>query len=259
MKRLKTAVLFTVSCVVAVVVRVCQLLFMTEPETGFFYTNFETLGTLLTVLYVAIIAATAIISYAELRGRAKMPERGVAVTLLSAAAAVMLAAEAVSGLLNTESLSGMTVISTLLTLGTAAFFVFEALAFLNTAPETRRWLSLFPAAYWLIRVVSSFSTYMKMANISENLFDVAAMGFLTLFFLIYGKAVSQVDMAKSMRMLAPAGFCASILCLVCSLPRYAVLLFSDSKILHDTASPQPIFILMAVLVVLLIPRRVKKA
>ena len=249
--------MFAVSVVVSCTVRVCQMLFMTEPQTGFFYPGYETAGTLLTLLYIAMFAATAVFAYTELRGLVRRSSHGVGVGIFSVVTAVLIAVDGVVTAVTATVVSPQLVMGILMSGCAVVFFVLEALALLNVGQELRCWMVAFPAIYWLLEALFRFGNYMKMATISENLFDIAALSFLTLFFLLYAKSTNGVNTAKSMRMMAPVGYCTSLLCILCTLPRLAVMLLADGKQLHETTTVEPLLLVMAVLVLLLIPRRVK--
>ena len=257
MKQLKTGVTFITAVVVSCVVRVCQILFMTDPATGFYFPRYETLGLLLTLLYVALFAATAVLSFLEIRGCAKFRNVSVFRTIALFLAAIAVLGQIPSALSASPLIAAIQIV---LALGAAAFFAAEApegVLPIKIKAEYRQWLSIFPVCFWLVRTLLAFSHYMTVANISENIFDLSAMGFLCLFFLLYGKSVNGVDGKKTVRLLVPSGLCASMLCFVCSVPRIAAILLGANSI-HGTAGIGLIYIAMGIAVPFMLPKRISR-
>lgn len=258
MKQIKTFMMFCVSALVSCVVRVCQLLFMTDPANGFFYPRYEAMGTALTVLYVAMFVATALVAYSEMRGTIKMTAESKVRTYILFVAGLSVAAELLSF---SPSGGPLGVLVLLLTLGCAAFFFIEATysAAESRVPENlRQWMCVFPVCFWLAQTVMAFSQYMTVANIAENIFDLCAMGLLTLFFLLYGKTANKIGTSATIKLLTPLGLCASLLCFICSIPRYAAQIFAEYPI-HGISSPRLLFVVMGVAILFLLPRRIKQS
>ena len=84
------------------------------------------------------------------------------------------------------------------------------------------------------------------------------MGFLSLFFLVYGKVINGIETKMSARMVVPLGLCTSLVCLICSLPRYAARIFAVG-VLHETTPPDILYLVLAAAVLFLLPKRVAKA
>ncbi len=251
MKQLRTAVMYGTAAVVACTVRICQLLFMTDPQTGFFFPRYQLLGTVLTVFYIAVFAATVAISFIEMKGTVKLNRQSMATSVVLGIAGVFTLSE-----ISFSGSPAMDALKLVLVLGTAAYFICRALPAGKVDANVLRWLALCPCLFWLLQVIVNFAAYMTIANISEKTFDLVAMCVLCLFFLAHGKIANGIGTPKSVRLLQPLGLSASLLCLICSLPRMAANLFGTSPI-HDAHSGKLLFIIYAVAVLFLLPVRVK--
>ncbi len=254
MIQVKTKIIFAVGIVLACVIRICQLLFMTETATGFYKTEYQSLGSLLTVLYIAIFAVTAIISFAEMRGTVRMPGRTPVTSAVSFIAAAVMAFQLFTFSVPEGQSAVLTALNLILLIGTILFFIADGAAPFFDIDRTVSYLGVIPVVYWTVRILTVFMQYIRMANISENLFDLAAMGFVTVFFLLYGKVDSDIELKRSVRFLAPIGLCAIMLCVICTVPRYFVILVSEEQILHDTVEINPVFIPLAAFILLKLPR-----
>ena len=227
---------------------------MTETATGFYKTEFQSLGSVLTVLYIVIFAATAALSFAEMRGTVLMPGRSVYSSAVSFIAAAVLLFNLFTFSAPEGQSALLTFLNIVLLIGTTVYFIADGAAAYFDLERFLKYLGVLPVAYWTVRILTVFMQYIRMANISENLFDLAAMGFTTVFFLLHGKIDNDIDLKKSVKFLAPVGLCAVLLCVICTLPRYFVILVSETPILHDTVEINPVFIPLAAFILFKLPR-----
>lgn len=251
MKQMRTIVMFAVAVIVSCTVRVLQILCMTDPATGFYYPRFETLGVALTLLYVSLIFATMIISVGEMKGCVKIVRGSIPRAIIMIAAALAMLYCVTLG----ES-GALGIIKGVFAVGAAVYFAAEGFGERLIKADMRRWLSIFPVLFWLAEVIVNFLLYTRMANISENVFDMLAMGSLCLFFLISGRFTNGFATTRSVKLLTPVGLCSVMLCFLASLPRYIAACFPEISAMHPSTYPAWVFAVLGVAVLLLLPRRV---
>lgn len=254
MKQLRTIVMFAVAVAVSCTVRVLQVLCMTDPATGFYYPRFEMLGVALTLLYVSLIFTTAVISLSEMKGCVKVMRGNIGFS------AVMFVAAAVMLYVATLDISGTAgILKGLFAIGSAAYFAAEGLGERVIRRDIRRWLSIFPVVFWLAEIITNFLLYTRMANISENVFDMLSMSLFCLFFLFYGRFGNGYATSKGVKLLTPVGLTAAMVGFLASVPRYVAALFPEISALHPSSYPAWVFIVFGVAVICLLPRRVSSA
>ena len=228
---------------------------MTETATGFYKTEYQSLGSLLTVLYIVIFAVIAVLSFAEMRGTVRMPGSTPLTSIASFAAAAVMLFQLFTFYIPEGQSAILTFLNFVLLAGMIVFFTADGASAFFGIDRFLKYLGIVPIVYWIVRILTVFMQYIRMANISENLFDLAAMGFAAVFFLLYGTADNDIELKKSVRFLAPGGLCAILLCVICTVPRYFVILASQTRILHDTVEINPVFIPLAAFILFKLPQK----
>lgn len=236
MKHKNIVAFFSVSLLFSMSIRIIQLMFMIEPDTGFVKPEYGNLQTALTAgLFFIIIAFTV---FSALSRRRPLDIEELPIKPLGVFAAVTAAAQlievAILALSSTFDISNMLMMLFLL-LSSSFFILFSISIF--TGNRIPMFASVFPVILYVYKLVASFISYTGIANISENMFDVAMLCVTLFFFLLHGKYLSEVTSPKKSRIIFPVGLVASLFCFLCTIPRYAIILLGASNILHESALP----------------------
>lgn len=231
--------LFFISLPVAVVIRILQLLYMIEPATGFFKPEFASIGTGIGIglgILALLFLIFSIFRNNEIR---YIPKRSVSLSVLSFALAATQLAEIFSFVSGSEKFTPAAALGVLFLLGSAAFFILLGVSRVTNFSLPAAF-SLFPVFLWVYQLITSFMHYTGIANISENLFDVAMLCFTLLFLLNQAKMCCGVGESKSVRWALGSGLTAALFCAVTTLPRYAVILLNHRNVLHESTMPSPV-------------------
>lgn len=235
------AKLFWIFCVVllplTVAGRTVQLIFMTEPATGFFKPSYAALGVAMGVLLGLCLAGLLALSRFLKEPFRPIGDKSIP---LAAAAFLMAAAqlyEAAAVMLSDTRIGITLVLHMLLLFGSVAFFAMLGVSRISYLPLPHI-LTVLPVLLWVYKLVAAFIHYTGIANISENILEIALLCFSLLFMLQQGKFLSG-DRIKSGRWILGGGICTALLCAAATLPRYILLLCGQGSLIHDGALPNP--------------------
>ena len=103
--------------------------------------------------------------------------------------------------------------------------------------------AIVPAIWACIRLAVNFMKYTTIANISGNLFDVLMMVFTVMFLFYQANLIAGIDTKKSYRFTQGFGLCASLFCLMCTLPRLLLNLDHSS---YETINPSLSDLILAI-------------
>lgn len=231
--------------------RTVQLLVMTEPATGFFKPSCAALGVAMGVLLGLCLAGLLALSKFLKEPFRPAGERNIP---LAAAAFLMAAAqlyEAAAVMLSDARVGVALVLQMLLLFGSVAFFAMLGVSRLSDLPLPHI-LTVLPVLLWVYKLAAAFIHYTGIANIAENLLEIALLCFSLLFMLQQGKFLSG-DQAKTGRWMLGGGICTILLCAAATLPRYILLLCGQGVLIHDGVLPNPsdLMLMIYILVFLL--------
>ncbi len=248
------AKLFWILCLVllplTVAGRTAQLWVMTEPATGFFQPAYAPLGIAMAVLLGLCLAGLLVLTRFLKEPYRPFGEKNIP---LAAAAFLMAAAqlyEAAAVMLSDTRVGLALVLQMLLLFGSVAFFAMLGVSRLSYLPLPHI-LTVLPVLLWVYKLVAAFMHYTGIANIAENILEIALLCFSLLFMLEQGKFLSG-DRAKSGRWLLGGGVCTALLCAAATLPRYILLLCGRGALIHDGALPNPSDLVLLVYILTLL-------
>ncbi len=239
-------IIFAVSALVAVPIRVYQLGTIIDITTGFFSDK----ANLTIPLLYAVVAAAAVVmivlsflSYhiPECKA-AKTPDK--AVTFASAIMAIGLFADFIKTallLVSGENISNIMTVSkgTIPLILQCVFAVFGCTYFIVHALSYSRRniiyrkagvLSLAVPAYFMCRLIRIFLRSISFINVSEVLFELGMLIFFILFFLTFSRTVTKVDEKGRLWGMLACGFAGALFGLICFIPRIAVKLMGGELV-----------------------------
>ena len=236
LKYKSTWILFFTCTAVSISTRIVQLLYMIETDTGFIKRDFEQAGIFIKILYVAMILLVGAFAFTSGRFPEKLPQGSKPLAVFAFLAALGQLYELVASK-HYDSPAALVLYSLLLLLS-AVFFVLYGLSQLISV-QIPNLLTLIPVVTMIFKLVMAFMRYTGMANISENLFDIGMLIFLSIFFLWFGKILNGMVSKYNIRVLFASGLLAAFFCFVYTIPRFFIILAGMGSLLHTGTFPNP--------------------
>ncbi len=225
--------------VCSLVLRVLQLLILTDADTGFGKVGAPYSGLNIAVyLMTALMAAGIFVmtSFFSKRQPVAAPDTTISpgLSVFSFIMAVyMLCLTAVHMLIGEGISNPYATLRLILLLLSAIFFIFYGLSGFGTikCPKALTVAPLILAGYDL---VAAFISYTGMANISDNVYECIFLCLGLLFFLLHGKIISSVDIRRSARLLFPVTYLAVFFGFLQSIPPILVAVLGGANMLHSS-------------------------
>lgn len=231
-------IIFAISALIAVPVRVYQLASIIDPATGF-YTDKANL-TIPLVFAVLGAAAVVILVLSYLCGHIPeneapaTPSKGIAVCSFIVAAGMMadfvstalsiVSGEEMSSMLTTSRGTIPTIIQAVAALLSCAYFVLHGISYVKRDILYRKAgiLACFVPVWLMSRLLKIFIRAISFVNVSEVFFELVAIVFFIVFYLSFARTVTKVDEKGRLWGMLACGFGGSLFALVCGVPRLAV-------------------------------------
>ncbi len=232
MKTRNTLIPFFLGAIIALPLKIYQLLNVVDYSTGFYKNgNFSNIA----LPIVLALGVVAILTFAlsskkppEYCPRVKSSILGIITGITAASIGYVSAVD----LYNTEKamFSGTVgLIYSCLGLISVLSFLFLMVSFFmaNNLVSVKPAIMLPPVLWMGLRLVLTFFDFTKKANISENSYDILSMAFMLVFLLSAAKFMAGAGGATSKWTFA-SGACAALFTALSTIPRY-VLRFSDKS------------------------------
>lgn len=221
--------------VCAAVLRFIQLEFMTEPTTGFFYREYETFATVISVIILAVCVIVTVASAAV----GKQPRMDAPQNKIFALGNFLMAAAVVYESLFSkvgEVVPSWQVLSQMvLGLVCAVLFFFHGLsAFRDIKIPPMSDIAF--VAFWLIRVMVVFSNYVSVSAIAENVYELAALCTSLVFFLNAAKMRNGVKQDNNYPALLALTALAFICCFTYSVPQIVYMIVNGVSAHNGSAA-----------------------
>ena len=223
MKYNKIVLFFCISAPACMLMRILQLMFTVEAETGFFNAEYGSIGYYL-LAFIAVFCAVTL-CFTGHRNPDHPPKKNIFICIsslfLAAATAIQLFSESFSGTVRLWQ----SVLLVLTGFGAALFFLiygvsgFEGIKISPT-------LAVLPAVYYIMRLICDFTSVSSLALITDNMLVLASYSLSLLFFISFGKLYNGIDPEYNFRKLMATGMAAVILCLTQSVPCRRVYCFA---------------------------------
>lgn len=217
MKSNKIILLYFATLPISIGLRVLQLWFTVEPETGFYIPESQGMGTALTILILLCSLFVALFS----RLTYKQPDRLPTGNLFLSMASVLLAAGIISETffsnLSLPILGWQNILLKIVSAGTAIFLLIFAITPLFGFIIKPIFTAL-PVIYSIIRLICDFTLVSKLAIISDNIILIAVYSISMFFFLNFAKLYNGIEDDKNYKKIFSYGLTLSVLCFTSSIP-----------------------------------------
>lgn len=233
MKYEKIILFFCIALPLSVSMRILQLYYTVELKTGFYKPEYQNAGLYLLLVILAFCAVTAVLSFTSHRN----PEHPPRITPPLTAAALFFAAAVCYELFHEVSSASVKPWQmTLLTLtgfGAVLFFIYYAVSpYINF--RLPKLCAAFPAVYFILRIICSFTAISSLALISDNILVTAAYCLILLFMLAFAKLYNGLDSEYNFRKLLAFGLVSVILCATQAIPHIMINISTDGGYSHTT-------------------------
>ncbi len=229
----KLIALTGVGAVCAVVLRVLQIVFMLEADSGFFIKGLESMGNITTALIIFIIGVCTIYGACY---KWDTPENtvitkpfGVLHFLLSAA----IIYEALFSNFTADTQTWKILLQILF--GLSAALVFALRGYQAFYPnKSMPILTVAYILFWLIRVIITFSSYLSASVISENIFEMLALSCALVFFFNYSALENGVGVQRRKKTILPSAIAALFSGAVHAVSQAVVILSGKAELLYNS-------------------------
>ena len=239
----KTAFLSLAATVCFTLLRILQIFFCCDPETGFFYVGYEKIGTEFSIVIFAFLIICFFLSFLEQKTAAEYPKTG----LLMAIGYFLVGALVIFDLIFFPSDFSLGLPQRLLFsvfgIVTAAVAVLEAVNYLypldfldfirNENGKIFPVFSIAALVFWILRTVFFFAFYTEMAVISDHVFDIIALLCVLVLLLYIAYLSNDVQSVKAKRRLLPLLILSFLTCVCSSLPHFLLFIFGQKERLHN--------------------------
>ena len=103
--------------------------------------------------------------------------------------------------------------------------------------EYPRYITIAPILFWLLRLVIIFTSFSSLANIVDNIFELAALSLILLSSLEVAKMICIETEKKKQTINFALLLTTSLVCFVTSLPRAVVAITGYANMLHENDLP----------------------
>jgi len=252
--------LFSVGIVCVLPVRVYQYLKIIEPATGFYEKSDFSIA-LLYALLAGFCGIMLVAAYARKRMivYSTTVRKNPVLGILALLAAVTLVMDAVlmsrnfstlyygAQTLAEESSGGIMKSGAMPMLFEAGFAVLAALFFTilgsgyitgKSNGAEYKLLAVTPLAWAICRILHRFMRTISFMRVSDLFFELLMIVFLMIFFMAFAQVIARVNHKGADWKLAGFGLPAAMLCLLCFVPRVAMMVMGKGDLLASQSPPE---------------------
>lgn len=233
MKYNKIVLFFCIAAFAGILVRILQLVFTVDVETGFFLPEYSNIGYYMLIFIAVFCAVTAVLCFTGHRNPEHPPRKNIFLritsVLLAVVTPVQLFGESFSGTVKTWQSLFLTVTG----LAAAVFFMLYGISGIlsfNISPVT----AAIPSVYFIMRIICDFTSVSSLALITDNMLVLASYCVSLLFFICFGKLYNGVDTEYNFRKLMATGMVSVILCFTQSVPHFIINAVTGNSYRHTS-------------------------
>lgn len=236
---------FLAALPVSIIIRLLQVLYVTEPVTGFVKKGFEGVNALMVIIMVIAVSVTAILSFTAHR----QPTKPTRFNPLLAVASFALGGSMAYEIINETFVSAVRywqiILLDIFGMLSVLFFIIYGIALFIRLPLPRL-LSLIPAVYCIMRLICIFTTISSLTLVMDNVMILASYCAVLLFFTSFAKLYNGIDSEHNFRKLLASGLCSAVICFADSIPRVIIRITGNASALRHSASSTAAILLFGV-------------
>lgn len=237
MKKIILSSSFILFCLLAVGVRIFELLVMIDKQSGFYLNKFNIISIILAIISLIVCVNFGIGAVVSLKGESKdrrIPKNSIAIGISSFLMALGIFYDTGKIALNTTEYSlGNYIVFGLSFLSTLTFIIYGVCYFAGkNSPKT---ISIIPIIWSVGRLIVNYTQFNGIALASENIVDLITIAFFMVFWLYHSKLLVELNTEKTLTRIFIFGSCATALGFVSTFPRF----FVDFGLRVDFISTSP--------------------
>ncbi len=138
----------------------------------------------------------------------------------------------------------------------AIFFIMLGIAwFTEKDPSEYKFLAIMPVFWAIFRIMHRFMRKISFLNVSELFFELVMIVFLMMFFMAFAQVTAKVGGKGMEWKLYAYGLPAALFCLICFIPRVAVVVLGKGDLIADGSSIEVVDLTSAMLILFVLVDR----
>ena len=245
-------IIFIVSLLVTLPMRIYQVLFLVDPETGF-YTNLSVFSNILSVLLAASVVIMAVLCFKNCPNKQYKAFKSTLLTVVSAISGLGMIILFVFSFLSASQAEKSLPDAIMTILGICSGIIFITAAYNFAVGENLfekfELIALIPSLWGCAYLVKLFLECVSTVNIAENVYNTFTVSFLLLYLFTQAKLFTGIENEKSGKMIYVFGFPAVLMLLITGIPGTLMLFVNINQISALPRELYPINILMAAYII----------
>lgn len=229
MKLSKIMTFFCIGMPICVLLRIFQIIFTIEFETGFYINDYKTIGTVISAVIFGFCVLLYLFSFKYYKSPENPPKSNFLLSITAIALSVGTMAQAFfdSG----YGIAPVWQIYLIKVFGiiAAIYFILFALSKYISFPPI---LHIIPCVFMILRTAFIFTNTSALAHITDNVLLIATYCVAMIFFVNFAKLYNGVDVEKNFKRLLSSGLVAVVLCFTQSLSHTVINIASNNRYLH---------------------------
>ena len=231
MKLNKIISFFFIGLPICVCLRIFQIMFTIELETGFYVNEFATIGKAISAVIFIFCALLCWFSFKYYKSPENPPKPNMLISVISIGLAVVTILQAFAETNYALTFAWQIWLIRILGVVTSAYFVMFGLKYYINF-KFPPILNIVPCIFMIVRTTFIFISTSALAHISDNVLLIAAYCAILIFFVNFAKLYNDIDNEKNFRKLLASGLVSASLCLTQAIPHIIVNVISGNKYLH---------------------------
>lgn len=226
---------FLVALPISVMVRLLQVVYTIDSKTGFFVPAYKVISFYMILVLLAANAAIAVLSLTSHRSPEKPPKVNPFLAISSVLLGISILVEVTTeNFVSTIPFWQIIMLNLSAVLTAVFFFAYAATAIIkNKLPA---FLSIFPAIYWIFRLICLFMSISSLSLISDNVLLMACYCVSLIFMVNFAKLFNGIKDDFNSRKLMASGLTSVTVCATDAIPRIILLATGRAEYLHSSAS-----------------------
>ncbi len=229
MKLNKIMTFFCIGMPICVLLRIFQIVFTIEFETGFYINDYKTIGKVISAVIFGFCIFLYMFCFRYFKRPENLPKANIILSVTSVALSVVTVLQAFF-----DTQYGITPVWQIYLIKvfgitTAIYFILFALSKYISFPPI---LHIIPCVFMILRTAFIFINTSALAHITDNVLLIATYCMAMLFFVNFAKLYNDVDNDKNFKKLLSSGLVSVVLCFVQSLSHTVINLASENRYLH---------------------------
>lgn len=251
MKLNKIMAFFCIGLPICVCLRIFQIIFTIEFETGFYINEFETIGKVILIAIIVFCALLWLYSSRYYKAPEKSPEYNMLLSVSSVGLAVVTVAQAFMESSYIYTFAWQNLLIKIVGIITALYFLgFAAKYYVNF--KFPPMLHIIPCIFMILRTAFIFINTSALAHISDNVLILAAYCAVLVFFVNFAKLYNDVDAENNFKKILASGLVSAVLCFTQGIAHSVINFASGNKYLHVSHVANISVLLMGVFVIVFI-------